>query len=79
LSDKNFNYLKKEIEEGIRIWKYLPWAQICRISVVKIVILLKAICRFNAIHMKIPTHFFTDLYRSSEFSTSNGNKHIRNI
>jgi hypothetical protein len=24
LSDKNFNYLKKEIEEGIRIWKYLP-------------------------------------------------------
>jgi hypothetical protein len=41
--DKNFKYLKKEIEEEIRRWKDLPCSWIGRISIVKIAILPQVI------------------------------------
>jgi hypothetical protein len=41
--DKNFKYLKKEIEEDIRRWKDLPCSWTGRINIVKMTILLKAI------------------------------------
>ena len=43
LYDKNFNSLKKEINEDLRIWKALPCSWIGRINIVKIAILAKAI------------------------------------
>ena len=59
----NFKSLKKEIED-LRIWEDLPCSWICRINILKMAALLKAIYRFDAIPIKISTQSFIELERS---------------